>query len=654
MNHALPVRLFVLLCFCLAASGMSRAQWIDFTEDASRLQLTTVPTNDSEEKDFAVADFDQDGWTDVVVVRKQPFSSVGPRADLLLMNENGTLVDRTLTYAPEFTTRLTDARDVWAGDLDMDGWADVLIASTFEDPPVYYHNLGEDAGGNWLGLADESATRLPTITIPTLQFCALWAGDLTGDGAPEIYFSNYDPGGLALDVLLVNNGSGVFTDETFARMGNLRNSAFGTSTEIHDMDGDGDNDIVKISTLFDVPPWNDIGVFILFNDGSGFFSNWMKAPSGAAYMFTVGDLDENDLQDIYVVDDGQDYVDLAQSATPDVSIQYTQNTLANSPRTTGFGGNVKFGDLDLDGDLDLAIADVDVDIPPCESGAASNRKFTMLQNEGDATGTLSDPWGLQDNPWNVSTFDFALLDVDNDTDLDLLLGVCSGYMVFIQDGSPAAFDLKLRLQDGLNPDEMRYGWRAKNFTELRQTGDVWGDISGPNGYFDTIFSTSRMLNPGEADFNRDTYTFSPGAPDGTYTITVYTGVFDNVILNSVSKTFIKSGSSQMTAPVAEAAPSQSLEALPESFSLNGNYPNPFNPSTTIRYAVPEVAHVRLDILDVLGRRVATLVDETQNPGHHQVVWAGLNEGGRTVALGVYFLRLQAGDAVLTQRMLLMK
>ncbi|MCH7638193.1 MAG: hypothetical protein IH855_01815, partial [Bacteroidetes bacterium] len=116
MNHALPVRLFVLLCFCLAASGMSRAQWIDFTEDASRLQLTTVPTNDSEEKDFAVADFDQDGWTDVVVVRKQPFSSVGPRADLLLMNENGTLVDRTLTYAPEFTTRLTDARDVWAGD----------------------------------------------------------------------------------------------------------------------------------------------------------------------------------------------------------------------------------------------------------------------------------------------------------------------------------------------------------------------------------------------------------------------------------------------------------------------------------------------------------------------------------------------------------
>ena len=142
MNFALPVRLFVLLCCCLASTGLSRAQWINFTEDPSRLQLTTVPSDDSEEKDFAVADFDQDGWTDVVVVRKQPFSSVGARADLLLMNENGTLVDRTLTYAPEFTTRLTDSRDVWAGELAMDGWAYVLVARTFADSHGYYHTLG--------------------------------------------------------------------------------------------------------------------------------------------------------------------------------------------------------------------------------------------------------------------------------------------------------------------------------------------------------------------------------------------------------------------------------------------------------------------------------------------------------------------------------
>jgi len=504
-----------------------------------------------------------------------------------------------------------------------------------------------------LDLPTSPATRLPAISIPTLQFCALWAGDLTGDGAPEIYFSNYDPGGLAFDVLLINNGSGVFTDETVARMGDLRNSAFGTSGEIHDLDGDGDNDIVKISTLFDVPPWNDIGVFVLFNDGSGFFSNWMKPPSGAAYMFTVGDLDEdaNGLPDIYVVDDNQDYVDLAQSATPDVSIQYTQNTLTNSPRTTGFGGNVKFGDLDLDGDLDLAIADVDVDIPPCESGGGSNRKFTMLQNEGDATGTLSDPWGVQDNPWNVSTFDLALLDVDIDTDLDLLLGVCSGYMVFVQDRSPAVFDLNLGLGRGLSPDEMNYKWSAINSTEVELEAHIWMDISGPEGYSDFVFRRSLQLDPGEGILNRGTYTFSPGAPAGAYTVTIYSGEFDSVVLNTVTRTFIKSGS---TTIAAETSSAENSTALPETYSINGNYPNPFNPSTTIRYAVLEEGHVRLDIIDVLGHRVATLVDDTQSPGHHQVVWSGLSAGGTSVASGVYFTRLQAGGTVLTQRMLLMK
>ncbi len=654
MNHAYAVRLFAAICLFAATSGLSSAQWINFTEDSARLQLTSVPANDNEEKDLASADFDLDGWADVVVVRKRPFSTVGRRADLLLMNENGTLVDRTTTFAPEFTTRLSDARDVWAGDLDMDGWADVLVTSTFEDQPVFYRNLGSDGNGDWLGFADESATRLPTIAIPTLQFCAVWAGDLTGDGAPELYFANYDPNGLALDVLLVNNGSGVFTDQSAARLGNLRNSAFATSVEIHDMDNDGDNDVVKVSTLFNVPPFNDLGVFILFNNGTGNFSNWMKAPSDAPYMFTVGDLDENGMQDIYVVDDAQDSVDMAQSATPNVNIVYTENTLANSPRTTGFGGNVKLADLDLDGDLDLAIADVDIDIPPCESGANSKRKFAMLRNQGVATGTLTDPWGSANNVWNSSTYDFALLDVDNDADLDILVGLCSGYKVFIQDGSPVAFTLNQRLRNGSAPGQVAYGWRASNLTEVELTADIWMEITGPGGYFDTIFSTDRTLAPGDRSLDRGTYTFSPGAPNGTYVVTLRTGDFGNIVLNSESSTFVKNDAIAPDAVEAQASTPANLETIPERYSLDGNYPNPFNPATTIRYSAPSEGHVRLDVMDVLGRRVATLVDETMTAGHHEVVWNGLNEGGASVASGVYFARLQTSGAVMTQRMLLMK
>lgn len=423
---------FILMIFTVLIIQQDiSAQWIDLTDETStRLQLTTVPDNDAEEKDIAIGDLNQDGWTDIVIVRKNPFSSPGPKADVLLMNENGVLIDRTNVYAPEFISRQTDARDVYIGDFDADGWLDVVVASTFEDQPQYYRNLGEDGGGNWLGFANESSSRFPVLTVNPLQFCALWAGDVDGNKAPDIYFSNYDPSGTSQDVLLINDGTGHFTDESAARLGNLRNSAFGTSVEIHDMDNDGDNDIIKTSTLFSVPPFNEIGTFILFNDGTGHFSNYEPTISFGPYMFTIGYLNSDNLPDIYLVDDQQDYINFPTSVIPDVEIQFNFQELQNSPHTTGFGGNVKMADLDNDGDPDVGVASVDVDIPPCESGGF--RKFCLLRNEGSFTGVLNDPWGSVNNAWNNSDFDFAFIDINNDGQIDIFDGICQGYKVFMQ------------------------------------------------------------------------------------------------------------------------------------------------------------------------------------------------------------------------------
>ncbi len=82
---------------------------------------------------------------------------------------------------------------------------------------------------------------------------------------------------------------------------------------------------------------------------------------------------------------------------------------------------------------------------------------------------------------------------------------------------------------------------------------------------------------------------------------------------------------------------------PEAFALQANYPNPFNPTTTIRYQVAVGAPVRLEIFDVLGQRVRTLIAETQAAGFHRVVWDSRDDGGRAVAAGVYLYRLQAGN-----------
>ena len=89
--------------------------------------------------------------------------------------------------------------------------------------------------------------------------------------------------------------------------------------------------------------------------------------------------------------------------------------------------------------------------------------------------------------------------------------------------------------------------------------------------------------------------------------------------------------------------------MPALFRLEQNYPNPFNPSTTIRYSLPGNAHVTLTIFNTLGQQVATLVNEIQDSGYHDVRFdpSGL-------ASGVYFYRLKAGDYIATKRLLLLR
>ena len=93
---------------------------------------------------------------------------------------------------------------------------------------------------------------------------------------------------------------------------------------------------------------------------------------------------------------------------------------------------------------------------------------------------------------------------------------------------------------------------------------------------------------------------------------------------------------------------------PTAFALHPNAPNPFNPETVIRYELPQQTPVRLEVFDVLGQRVKTLVVGTLSAGIHQSVWNGRNEQGQQVSNGVYFYRLQAGEFVEMRRMLLLK
>jgi hypothetical protein len=94
--------------------------------------------------------------------------------------------------------------------------------------------------------------------------------------------------------------------------------------------------------------------------------------------------------------------------------------------------------------------------------------------------------------------------------------------------------------------------------------------------------------------------------------------------------------------------------LPEKLDIAPNYPNPFNAQSTIAYALPYEAEVRLVIYDILGRQVRQLVDETQPPGYKKVFWNGRDHAGRELSSGVYFIHLMVGQQRLIRKIMLMK
>ncbi|NQV16156.1 T9SS type A sorting domain-containing protein [bacterium] len=95
-------------------------------------------------------------------------------------------------------------------------------------------------------------------------------------------------------------------------------------------------------------------------------------------------------------------------------------------------------------------------------------------------------------------------------------------------------------------------------------------------------------------------------------------------------------------------------SLPDYFSLAQNFPNPFNPTTTISYELPEASNVELLIFDITGRRVASIVNGEKPAGYHNAIWNGNDDSGNQVSTGVYFCRLEAGNFSQTIKMVILR
>ncbi len=120
------------------------------------------------------------------------------------------------------------------------------------------------------------------------------------------------------------------------------------------------------------------------------------------------------------------------------------------------------------------------------------------------------------------------------------------------------------------------------------------------------------------------------------------GHFGNIL------TIVGHVSASTSSPVTE----QADITIPDDFSLSQNFPNPFNPSTTIRYHLPGTGRTRITIFDILGQKMRSLVDEMKTAGKYTIVWDARDDRGNRVSAGAYFIRIEAGNDTKTRKMLL--
>lgn len=454
-------------------------QWARFELDPSAIVTASPISDDAHETDLAWGDVDGDGDIDLIVVRKEPFTTEGRRTNVLLLNENGVLVDRTAELAAAsdvpgdsgFLTPTND-RDVELVDLTGDGLPEIVTAPEqvtgqpkWISHPRVYLNLGL-VDGAWQGFRHEDA-RFPQLFhnesgIPLdPRFMAVASGDLNGDGHADLYFGDHDTGTTLFgalqpasedtdDRVLYNDGNGFFTDvSTSAMTPTMLASTFCNSVEIGDFNDDGAADVLKQITYS--PP---LAVRIAYGDTAnpGAFGVQTSVSPKSPYFVESGDLNADGRLDVVVVQNDDDFFVVNLGNGPDGLASFSpalpfELLVGSEPVGATFpvsySSNTLIADLDGDGWSEVLIADVDPEV----NVYSPDHRLHFYHNRGGTIGgddvVLREERGSPlDTDWIGAvglsrealrwTHDVAVFDVDGDGDQDLILSRREGTQVWRQ------------------------------------------------------------------------------------------------------------------------------------------------------------------------------------------------------------------------------
>jgi hypothetical protein len=220
----------------------------------------------------------------------------------------------------------------------------------------------------------------------------------------------------------------------------------------------------------------------------------------------------------------------------------------------------------------------------------------------------------------------------------------------------AAMDLPLKYSEGVTLEEVTFdGTRSQDFDFK------WATIDNSKstvviGLVPMMFGEKSDLEPGNGIIAN--LVFKVDDP------TIKTIQITPVTLTDPdhSLMFIHADAGQLKESVPQLAgfevalPGKDIggNSLPTKYDLFQNAPNPFNPSTSISFDLPKATQVRMEVLNVLGQKVKTLVNDFREAGTQTVIWDGTDNSGSSVASGMYFYRISAGDYSATKKMMMLK
>ena len=582
----------------------------------------------------AIGDIDNDG--DVEIVQ-------GSWTNLYVLNATGS-------YYPGFPIPMYITQPAALKDLDGDDDLEIIVPVS--NAMRVYHHTGTMYQG------------FPVST--THDLTAASVGDLDGDGDFEITAGTYVASGSPTDYVYAWNSDGTIVPGfPVTTVGSVK-----APPALADLDGNGTLEIIADC-------WNQNGTDQLYVwDLNG--APLPGFPVNAAYIRlsspSVADLDmDGDLEIIVGGWTTNPYGEVVNAFHHNGQfVAGFPVTLLNNP-----SGNVNstptVGDIDGDG-LPEIVVKVTNNIYALNNNGSVAAGFPIFLDDENHSGTSSPTPAIGDPDGDGLMEIFAASNFNNMMLIDqngaYSLGAVSWgtyrndqYNTGTYMNAPS-YNVTVNLTPFTIPTiippgggSFEYNIEVENLETIPVNADIWTTATLPNGSeYGPIINVNLTLNGGFSG-DRDRNQEVPGsAPAGAYLYNAYVGNYPNVIYDSNSFPFSKSGDSSDGIVVyswgnygESFANITDISNIPEDMTIVSASPNPFNPSTIISFEIREASFVSLAVYDISGREVVTLVEGFKLAGIHQVVFRG-----NDLSSGIYFARLTTSDSYTVGKLLLIK